>query len=136
VRDYAVTPANVHDRPVFDEVIDPDTVDPEVWTDSAYRSEETEAVLQHAEYVSHLHEQGRKDRPLTEAQKRRNRERARVRSRVEPVVGCQHNRMGGQWIRTIGLARAKIKMGLMNLTYNLMRSLQISRREGGGPAAT
>jgi len=35
--------------------------------------------------------------------------------------------MGGNFIRTIGLARAKLKIGLMNLTYNLMRYLQLTK---------
>jgi len=89
VRTYEVTPANVHDSQVFDAVIDPDNADPEVWADSAYQSEETETVLEDAEYVSHIHEKGQKDRPLTEVQKQRNRERSRVRCRVEHVFGFQ-----------------------------------------------
>ena len=135
VRSYEVTPANVHDSQAFDAVIDPDNADPEVWADSAYRSEETERVLEDAEYVSHIHEKGQKDRPLTEAQKHHNRERSRVRCRVEHVFGFQQNSMGGKLIRTIGLARATVKIGLMNLTYNLMRSLQLSRRGTSVPAA-
>lgn len=136
VRTYEVTPANVHDSQVFDAVIDPDNADPEVWADSAYQSEETETVLEDAEYVSHIHEKGQKDRPLTEVQKQRNRERSRVRCRVEHVFGFQQNSMGGKLIRTIGLARAMVKIGLMNLTYNLMRFLQRSRRRGTSvPAA-
>jgi len=44
--------------------------------------------------------------------------------------------MGGKFIRTIGLARAKAKIGLMNLTYNLMRYLQLTIRRERVPAAT
>ena len=135
VRTYEVTPANVHDSQVFDAVIDPDNADPGVWADSAYRSEETEAVLKQAGYVSHIHEKGQKDRPLTEAQQQRNRARSRVRCRVEHVFGFQQNSMGGKQLRTIGLARAMAKIGLMNLTYNLMRYLQLSRRGTSVPAA-
>ena len=29
--------------------------------------------------------------------------------------------MGRKFIRTVGLARTKVKIALMNLTYNLMR---------------
>ena len=136
VRTYEVTPANVHDSQVFDALIDPDNADPEVWADSAYQREETETVLEDAEYISHIHEKGQQDRPLTEVQKQRNRERSRVRCRVEHVFGFQQNNMGGQLIRTIGLARAMVKIGLMNLTYTLMRYLQRARRRGTSvPAA-
>jgi len=37
--------------------------------------------------------------------------------------------MGGKFIRTIGRARARLKIGLMNLTYNLMRYLQLERNK-------
>lgn len=134
VRDFEVTAANVHDSQVFDEVIDPDNVDPEVWADSAYRSEATEARLEAAGYLSHIHEKGQAGQPLSEAQNRDNRERSKVRSRVEHVFGFQENSMGGKLVRTIGLARARIKIALMNLTYNLLRYLQL-RRQGIGASA-
>lgn len=44
--------------------------------------------------------------------------------------------MGGKFIRTIGLVRAKVKIGLMNLTYNLMRYLQLTKGREGVPAVT
>jgi len=43
--------------------------------------------------------------------------------------------MGGKLIRTIGLARAEAKIGLMNMAYNLMRYLQLTKRREGEPAA-
>jgi len=42
--------------------------------------------------------------------------------------------MGGKFIRTIGLARAKVKIELMNLTDNLMRYLQLTKGREGAPA--
>jgi len=39
-----------------------------------------------------------------------------------------------QFIRTIGLARAEVKIGLMNLTYNLMCYLQLTKGRTGVPA--
>jgi len=135
VRDYEVTPASVHDSQVLDEVIDPDNVDPEVWADSAYRSEETESVLDEAGYISHIQEKGQSGQPLSEEQNRRNRERSRVSSRVEHVFGFQENSMGGKLVRTIGLARATMKIGMMNLTYNLMRYVQLRRRGVSASAA-
>jgi IS5 family transposase len=128
VRDYAVTAANVHDSQVFDEVIDPDNADPQVWADSAYRSEQTEALLAEAGYVSHIQEKGQAGKPLSAEQNRRNRERSRIRSRVEHVFGFQENSMGGKVVRTIGLARARLKIGMMNLTYNLCRYARLRRR--------
>ena len=41
--------------------------------------------------------------------------------------------MKGKFIRTIGLARAEVKIGLMNLTHNLMRYLQPTKGRKGAP---
>jgi len=57
-----------------------------------------------------------------------------VRSRVEHVFGSQQNSMGGKLLRTIGLASAEVKIGLRNLTYNLMRYLQLTKGREGTPA--
>lgn len=130
IRDYEATAANVHDSQVFDEVRDPDNADPQVWADSAYRSEATEAG-----YESHICVKGQSNRPLSQAQQAANRTRSKTRSRVEHVFGFQHNSMGGKLIRTIGKARAEVKIGCMNLTYNLMRYLQLTKQRGGVPAA-
>ena len=35
--------------------------------------------------------------------------------------------MGGTLVRTIGLARAKTKIGLKNLAYNMRRLVQLER---------
>ena len=135
IRTFEVTPANVHDSQVLDDLIDPDNEDPGVWADSAYRSEETEAVLEDAGYESHICEKGQAGQPLSAEQEANNRQRSKVRSRVEHVFGFQQNSMGGKLVRTIGLARAEVKIGLMNVTYNLMRYLQLTKQRKDAPAA-
>ena len=35
--------------------------------------------------------------------------------------------MGGKIVRTIGLARARFKIGMMNLCYNIRRLVQLKR---------
>ena len=56
-----------------------------------------------------------------------NTTRSRVRARVEHVVGHQHTSMGGTIVRTIGIVRARAKIGLMNLVYNISRLVQLER---------
>jgi len=38
--------------------------------------------------------------------------------------------MGGHIVRTIGLLRAQVKIGMMNLVYNKKRLGQLLRRDG------
>jgi len=64
-------------------------------------------------------------------QRKANRARSKVRSAVETVFAAQKHRFG-LFVRTIGLARARTKIGLANLTYNLKRFLWIETR----PVAT
>ena len=49
------------------------------------------------------------------------------RSRVEHVFGAQQTSPGGRIIRTIGIARAKAKIGLQNLAYNIRRLVMLER---------
>jgi len=73
-------------------------------------------------------EKGTRGKPLTEAQKLSNRTKSKVRVRVEHVFGAQVA-MGGHVVRTIGLQRAIVKIGLMNLVYNMKRLLQLLNRD-------
>jgi IS5 family transposase len=89
-------------------------------------------VLEDAGYAIHICEKGQ---ALSAEQHVNNRKRSKVRSRVEHVFGFQQNSMGGKLIRAIGLARAEVKIGLMNLIYNLMRYLRIIKHRKGVLAA-
>lgn len=121
IRDYEVTPASVHDSQVFEALLDEDNSSRDVWADSAYRSEEKLEELGKRRFRDHLQRKGCKYKKLTEWEKKGNRTRSRIRSRVEHVFGVQAMRAGDLIIRTIGLIRAKAKIGLRNLAYNLDR---------------
>jgi len=68
-----------------------------------------------------IHERAYRNTPLTDSQKEANRKRPQTRVRVEHVFGSQLQLAGDLVIRTIGIVRAKTKMGLRNLSYNLNR---------------
>ena len=46
---------------------------------------------------------------------------------VPGIFGAQANDMGGTLVRTIGLVRAKAKIGMKNLAYNMRRHGQLRR---------
>jgi len=72
---------------------------------------------------------------MTDEQKANNKIKSKVRARVEHVFGAQAQ-MGGHFVRTIGFLRARFKIGMMNLVYNMVRLTQLSRRDReGAPAA-
>lgn len=121
IRDYDVTDAAVHDSRVFEQLLDEGNSNRDVYADSAYRSEESVESLRELGFRAHLQRKGCRHRKLTEREKRGNRTRATKRSRVEHVFGVQAMMAGRMILRTIGIARAKAKIGLMNLAYNLKR---------------
>lgn len=127
VRRYQVTPASVHDSQVIDDVLDPDNTASDVFADSAYRSAEIEAKLVEQGLKSRIHRKGHRGRPLGEREHRGNRTRSKVRARVEHVFGAQANDMGGTLVRSIGLVRARARIGLKNLAYNMRRLVQLDR---------
>lgn len=127
VRRYHVTDAAVHDSQAVDELLVKGNTCRDVWADAAYRSAEIETKLTSRELRSHVHRKGKRNRPLTEPEKRGNRTKSAVRVRVEHVFGAQANDMGGVTARTIGLARARVKIGLKNLGYNMRRFGQLRR---------
>ena len=138
VHSYAVTDAAVHDSQVFEALLD-QTVDEDghkraIYADSAYRSQEKEAKLAADKITSRICEKGARNHPLTEEQKASNKEKSKVRARVEHVFGAQAQ-MGGHIVRTIGLVRAQVKIGMMNLVYNMVRLGQLLRRDRRGAPA-
>jgi len=59
--------------------------------------------------------------------RRANARKSAVRSSVEHVFAYQKGPMG-LVIRTVGIARARVKVGLANLAYNLRRYVWLQRR--------
>ncbi len=129
IRRYHATDASVHDSQILGELIDPGNTNATVWADSAYWSQDTERDLKTKGYRSRIHHKGTRNQPLTERQQVANNQRSIDRVRVEHVFGYQHNSMGGKFIRTIGLARATAKTGLMNLGYNMKRLVTLERQK-------
>jgi transposase, IS5 family len=77
---------------------------------------------------SRIHHRANRNHPLSQAQENANRQKSRVRARIEHVFGAQQKSPGGRIVRTIGIARAKAKIGLQNLAYNMCRL--VTRTDG------
>ncbi len=94
---------------------------------AAYRPEETEAKLRAGKLKSHIRRKGKRGKPLTDQAKGSNRTKSTVRVRVEHVFGAHTNDMAGNLVRSIGLVRAKARIGMKNLAYNMRRLVQLRR---------
>jgi transposase len=97
-----------------------------VWADTAYRSAANEEFMDKTGFISHVHRKKPKGRAMPEAIRRANAAKSKIRSRIEHVFAEQKDRMD-LFIRTIGIARATMKVGLANLVYNIKRLLFLRR---------
>jgi IS5 family transposase len=127
IRRYEVTDAAVHDSQALDALLTKGNTSTDVFADSAYRSAETEAKLKARGFRSRIHRRANRNRPLSDAQTRANRAKSKIRARIEHVFGAQESSVGGRIVRTIGIVRARAKIGLQNLAYNIRRMVTLER---------
>ncbi|TGU44572.1 IS5 family transposase [bacterium M00.F.Ca.ET.152.01.1.1] len=120
IRGWNVTSAAAYDGAQLRNVLNRANTGSTVWADTAYRSKKNEEWLEKNGYVSDIHQKKPKGRPMSEATSRANGRRSKTRAFVEHVFAQQKSRMG-LFVRTIGIARARTKIGMANLAYNLTR---------------
>lgn len=125
VKKFEVTDASVHDSQQVENLLEDDDAGQPFYADSAYTGEEQEKIYEKKKVVNMVNEKGYRNKPLTEAQKENNKEKSKTRARVEHIFGFVENSMNGSFVRTIGVARAKAKIGMMNLAYNICRCTQL-----------
>ena len=123
---YKATTANIHDSEVIDELLskNEDSRQP-VHADSAYRSEAIEQMCRSKNIDSCIHEKGYRGNPLTKRQQQRNRKKSRIRARIEHIFGFMTNSMNEMYLNYRNFIRNQAAIGLMNLTYNLFRLVQL-----------
>ena len=126
IRRYRVTDA-AHDSQVAEALLTSGNTASGVWADSAYRSKAMEATVKAKGLTSRIHRKASRNHPLRDWEKAGNQSRSRFRARVEHVFGAQHNDMGGTLVRSIGLVRARARIGLKNLAYNMRRLVHLQR---------
>jgi IS5 family transposase len=98
----------------------------DVWADTAYRSKANERHLADNGLRSRIHRKKPKGKPMPAPMARANGRKSKVRAAVEHVFAHQKGPMG-LVVRTIGLARARVKIGLANLVFNMKRMIWLTR---------
>lgn len=127
IRKWTVTHAAANDGKHLKSLIDPDNTASPVWADTAYRSEANEAWLEKQGRTSMIHFRKPRGKAMSKTRKKANAARSAIRSAVEHVFAHQKGLMALS-VRTIGLERAKIKIGMVNLAYNMRRLAWLDRR--------
>jgi transposase, IS5 family len=122
---YEVTDASVHDSQTIENLLDEKDADEDFFGDSAYRGEKQQNIISQKEMIDKTCKKGYKNSPLTEQDNAINKEKSRIRSRVEHVFGFMEGSMNGMNLYAIGIKRIEGLVGLMNLTYNMFRKIQL-----------
>lgn len=123
---YKATTANIHDSEMMDELLNKEEDGGQsVHADSAYRSEGIEKICNRKHIESCIHEKGYRNKPVTKRQQQRNRKKSRIRARVEHIFGFMTNSMNQMYLHYRNFVRNQAAIGLMNLTYNLFRLVQL-----------
>ena len=130
IRRYAVTDAAEHDSRQLDGLLRRGNTSRDVFGDSAYRSTAAEARLTAQGFRSRIHLRATRGHPLSKARAAANRVKSRIRARIEHVFGAQETAPGGRLVRTIGIVRARAKIGLQN---SFTTSVGWSRSNGWPP---
>ena len=117
IRTWDATAANAHDGARLPVLVSKANTGSGVWADTAYRSKKNEAFLAEGMFRSQIHRKKPKGRPMPAHIARANARRSVIRAPVEHVFAALKHRMG-LVIRTIGMARARLKIGMANLAYN------------------
>ena len=122
---YIVTDASVHDSNATEDLLDEKDKGEDFYADSAYSGAPQEKIISEKDMQNKVCEKGTRNHPLTAEQRANNREKSRIRSRVEHIFGFMEMSMNGMYINSIGIKRASAIIGLMNLTYNMFRKIQL-----------
>ncbi|MCB1835602.1 MAG: transposase, partial [Geminicoccaceae bacterium] len=120
IRGWTVTSAAAHDGAQLRNVVAKDNTASTVWADSAYRSKTNEEWLETNGLTSDIHQRKPKGKLMPEPMSKANGRRSKIRSAVEHVFARQKDKMK-LFVRTIGIGRAKVKIGMANIAYNMLR---------------
>ena len=123
---YTVTDASVHDSQALEDLLDEKDRNQNLHADSAYVGEKQETLLNNLGMINKICHRAYRNKPLSEKQKNDNTEKSRTRSRVEHIFGFMEMSMNGMYLNVIGKKRIQAAIGLMNLTYNLFRKIQLA----------
>jgi len=124
---YKVTDASVHDSQVIDYLLDSNDEGEDFYADSAYTGAAQEATIEQKKMNNLVCERAYRNTPLTEEQKKCNTQKSRIRSRVEHIFGFMEMSMNGMYLYQTTIKRINAAIGLMNLTYNMFRKIQLTQ---------
>ncbi len=128
IRRWIATDAPRHDGTCLPDLLSKTNTASDVGGDTAYRSKANEKHLVDNGLHSQIHRKKPQGRPMPANVSRANGRRSKVRAAVEHVFALQKGPMG-LVVRTIGIARATVKIGPANPACNMRRAVWLTARQ-------
>jgi IS5 family transposase len=124
IRQAEITEARINDHEVFDELISRD--EQAVYADKAYYDKERAEDLKAKGIKNGLLKKAARGKPLSEADKVRNKKLSKIRAQVERPFGIIKSKWGHNRARYLGLFRNKVHLLLIFIAYNMRRACSLS----------
>jgi IS5 family transposase len=126
IRTAMLTPANVAETVVADELILANRDSGAVYADKAYDTHARRALLSRLGIKDGILHRPNKHHPLTDEQTRRNTALSKIRCRVETVFAVLKQVYGYRRTRYVGLLRNQLQLTLLAICFNLRRMLVLT----------
>lgn len=126
VRTAKLTPANVAETMVADELIVANRDSGAIYADKAYDTHARRALLARLGIADGIMHRPNKHHSLTEEQTKHNTELSKIRCRVETVFAVLKQVYGYRRTRYVGLVRNQLQLTLLAICFNLRRILRLT----------
>lgn len=103
IHSVMVTSANVHDSQVLSDLLHGN--ERRVYGDSAYTGQKAQIKARAKQAKDFTHQRGRRNHPLTDKERQSNRNKSKIRPRVEHLFGVIKHQFGYRKVRYKGLAK-------------------------------
>jgi IS5 family transposase len=123
IRRAIISPGGKQDGQMFEQIATPDAQI--LYGDKAYDTKANVAWLRQRKIRNGILKKGALHIKLTAWDKRRNKEKARVRANIERIFGHLKKWQGYQRVRYLGLVKNQLELTLKAVAYNLKRLAKI-----------
>jgi transposase, IS5 family len=126
IRTAKLTPANVAETVVADELILANQDSGAIYADKAYNTHARRALLGRLGITDGIMQRPNKHHRLTQEQSRRNGALSKIRCQVETVFAVFKQPYGYRRTRYFGLVRNQLQLTLISICFNLRRMLALT----------
>jgi len=124
IRKTKFTTASVHDSKERDNLICGD--ERSIFADKAYFNDNVKRTLRKNGIYNGILDKGKRSHPLSDKQKKKNKQKSRVRNAVERPFAHFKKHMGYRYVRYVNLERNELHFTFLCLIHNIRRGIALT----------